>query len=302
MDQVPHGPRLGHRPADRGRGDDGARARAQHDRLVQRLPVRADPGADPPPGLMPWSKAGIILKASTAQGSAYAAMMVTGGNGVRMQYDYTGDIAGLAGRVSAVSPRWLRLTRDGDTITGYASADGTRWARVGTVRLPELPATVQGGLFATSPEYASTGFSTASVSGGLSQDTGVLDHVGLAGGWAAAAWAGDDIGAPGGPAPGPSSGFSQAAGAFTVTGTGDIAPVVTGANGTGATIAQTLIGTFAGLIAIVVVAAMFMTGEYRRGLIRVTLAASPHRGRVLAAKAGVIGAVTFVTGLVSSAG
>ena len=54
--------------------------------------------------LMPWAKAGLIIKAGTAQGSAYAAVMVTGGHGVRMQYDYTGDIAGLPGRVSAASP------------------------------------------------------------------------------------------------------------------------------------------------------------------------------------------------------
>jgi ABC-type transport system involved in multi-copper enzyme maturation permease subunit len=271
--------------------------------LTGRLPRSSGNGTRA--GLMPWSKAGIIIKASTRLGSAYAAMMVTGGNGVRLQYDYTGDIAGLPGRVSAASPRWLRLTRHGDTVTGYDSADGTSWSRVGAVRLPALPATVQGGLFATSPSYAVTGFSTASVYGGLSQDTAVLDHVGLAGRWAAGgragAWAGDHIGAPGGPAPGPATGFRQAGGVFTVTGTGDIAPVVTGANGTGVTIAQTLIGTFVALIAIVVVAAMFMTAEYRRGLIRTTFLASPRRGRVLAGKAAVIGAVTFVTGLVSSA-
>jgi hypothetical protein len=52
-------------------------------------------------------------------------MMVTGGHGVRMQYDYTHDTAGRPGAVSAASPRWLRLTRSGDTLTGYASADGT---------------------------------------------------------------------------------------------------------------------------------------------------------------------------------
>ena len=39
--------------------------------------------------LQPWAKAGIIIKASLRQGSAYAAMMVTGSHGVRMQYDYT---------------------------------------------------------------------------------------------------------------------------------------------------------------------------------------------------------------------
>ena len=35
-------------------------------------------------------------------------MMVTGGNGVRMQWNYTGDTAGLPGAVSAASPRWLQ--------------------------------------------------------------------------------------------------------------------------------------------------------------------------------------------------
>ncbi len=83
-------------------------------------------------------------------------MMVTGGNGVRMQYDYTGDIAGLPGGVSAAHPRWLRLTRSGDTITGYDSADGTHWTAVGTVQLSGLPSTVQVGMFATSPGYTVT--------------------------------------------------------------------------------------------------------------------------------------------------
>ena len=53
--------------------------------------------------LQPWSKAGIIIKASTRPGSAYAAMMVTGGHGVRMQWDYTRDTAGLPGAVSAAA-------------------------------------------------------------------------------------------------------------------------------------------------------------------------------------------------------
>jgi hypothetical protein len=49
-------------------------------------------------------------------------MMVTGSNGVRMQWDYVNDMPGLTGSVSASSPRWLRLVRTGDTITGYDSA------------------------------------------------------------------------------------------------------------------------------------------------------------------------------------
>jgi ABC-type transport system involved in multi-copper enzyme maturation permease subunit/regulation of enolase protein 1 (concanavalin A-like superfamily) len=268
--------------------------------LTGQLPSFSGPGMTS--GLTPWAKAGIIVKASAREGSAYAAMMVTGGHGVRMQYDYTGDIAGLPGAVSAANPRWLRLTRAGDVLTGYDSADGSHWTRVGTVTLPGLSGTVQGGLFAASPQTAQSVLGAASIEGGLSQDTAVLDHVGLGGGWTGGRWTGDAMGGLGqGPAPGPSTGYSQAGGRFTVTGTGDIAPTVTGANGTGASIAQTLIGTFAGLILIVVVGAMFMTAEYRRGLIRVTLAAIPRRGHALAAKAVVIGAAAFAAGLVSSA-
>ena len=97
------------------------------------------------PGLVPWSKAGIIIKQDLSQGSAYAAMMVTGGNGVRMQWNYTGDTPGMSGAVSAANPRWLRLTRDGGTITGYDSTDGAHWTQVGAVHLAGLPSNVQAG-------------------------------------------------------------------------------------------------------------------------------------------------------------
>jgi len=261
-------------------------------------------------GLVPWAKAGIIIKASTSQGSAYAAMMVTGAHGVRMQYDYTGDAPGLAGAVSAASPRWLRLTRSGDALTGYDSADGTHWIKVAAVTLAGLPTAVQGGLFATSPPYWQASGGGTSVSGGSSAATGVFDHVSRRGGWAGTAsantasantaWVGTAIGDAGGPAAGSPGSFGRADGRFTVSGSGDIAPSVSGAAGLGVTITQTLIGVFAGLIAVAVVGAMFMTAEYRRGLIRVTLAANPRRGQVLAAKAVVIAAVTFAAGLVSS--
>jgi ABC-type transport system involved in multi-copper enzyme maturation permease subunit len=257
-------------------------------------------------GLMPWSKAGLIIKASTRQGSAYAAMMITGGHGVRMQYDYTGDVPGIAGAGSPTSPRWLRLTRAGDTLTGYDSADGAHWTKVAAVTLTGLAPTVTGGLFATSPPYTQTSGGELSVDSGSTRATGSFDHVSLRGawpdgGWDGSAWAGSAIGAPGGPAAGSPGGFTDAAGRFTVSGTGDIAPLVSGAAGLGVTIAQALIGVFAGLIAVAVVGAMFITAEYRRGLIRVTLAATPRRGRVLAAKAVVIAAVTFAVGLVSAA-
>jgi len=56
-----------------------------------------------------------------------------------------------------------------------------------------------------------------------------------------------------------------------------------------------------GLIALVVVAGLFVTAEYRRGLIRLTFAATPSRGRVLAAKSVVVAVAGFVAGLVGAA-
>ncbi len=270
--------------------------------LTGLIPSGNGTGLGTQPGLVPWAKAGIIIKASTQPGSAYAAMMVTADHGVRMQDNFTGDTAGQPGAVTASDPRWLRLTRSGDTLTGYDSADGTHWTQVGTVALAGLPPTVQAGLFATSPAYMAL---TQSLGGGEngtiapSQDTAVFDHVSLSGTWPAGTWTGDYIGAAYGSGIG---GYHQAGGRFTVTGSGDIAPAVPGqAGGEDLTVTVFLVGTFAGLIAVIVVATMFITAEYRRGLIRVTLAASPRRGRVLAAKAIVIGSAAFVTGLVAAA-
>jgi ABC-type transport system involved in multi-copper enzyme maturation permease subunit len=260
------------------------------------------------PGLAEWGKAGIIIKQSTHQGSAYAAMMVTGRHGVRMQYNFTGDTAGMPGSVSAAHPRWLRLTRSGDTITGYDSADGAHWTPVGTVQLTGLRATVQVGMFAASPFYTVTqnSFGGGSNNGGPAQATGVFDHVRLAGGAPSGTWTGTTVGGGGpagaGPGPGGSVPFTRHGGNYTLTGSGDIAPVTPGPDSPfpAVTIEQSLVGAFLGLILIVVVAAMFFSTEYRRGLIRTTLAATPRRGAVLAAKAVVIGAVAFVAGLVAA--
>jgi len=263
------------------------------------------------PSLQPWSKAGIIISGGTDQGSAYAAMMVTGSNGVRMQWNYTGDTAGLSGAVSAARPRWLRLTRAGDTVTGYDSADGVHWTRVGVVNLAGLPSTVPAGLFAASPQYTqiTTSFGGGNGNTGPTQDTAVFGDVSRTGTWPSGAWTGDYIGSgSSGPQNGPTAsgvgGYHQSGGQFTVTGSGDIAPVIAGPlNGADGqpTTTNFLIGTFAGLIAVIVVATMFMTSEYRRGLIRITLTASPHRDRMLAAKAIAVGSVAFVAGVAGAA-
>jgi ABC-type transport system involved in multi-copper enzyme maturation permease subunit len=247
----------------------------------------------------PWSKAGIIIKSSTTPGSAYAAMMVTGGHGVRMQWNYTADTAGLGGTVTTGSPRWLRLVRHGDTITGYDSADGVSWTKVATVTLTGLPASAQAGLFATSPGHSMTlSQSVIGQSGAVvpTQDTGAFDDLTLDGARPGGAWTGTAVGDAKGPTG--LDGFRQADGGFTVSGSGDIAPFVSGQIAAGTRIEDAIsVGSFAAVIAASVLGALFITAEYRRGLIRLTLVASPRRGRVLAAKAIVIGAVTFAAAI-----
>lgn len=249
----------------------------------------------------PWAKAGIIIKENTTQGSAYTAVMLTPSHGVRLQYNYVHDSGGLPGTASASSPRWLRLTRSGDVLTGYDSLDGTHWTKIGTVHLRDLTHIVQAGLFVTSPVDYSGGSNPSSPS----LATATFEQVHLHGDFPHGSWNRQVVGAntqtyltqPTG-----SNWFQQSDGTFTISGSGDIAPQVAGGSlpGTGDTMSLLAGGTF-GLIAVIVLATLFITSEYRRGLIRTTLAASPRRGRVLTAKAVVIGSVTFVAASIATA-
>jgi ABC-type transport system involved in multi-copper enzyme maturation permease subunit len=249
--------------------------------------------SDGRPDTQPWTKGGIIIKQGLTPGSPYAALTLTGGHGVRLQHNFTGDVAGTL----HAQPSWLRLTRTGDTITGHESPDGVTWHLVGAVRLPGLPSTVRAGLFATSPnhEVITESFAGASGDSYPTRATAAFDRIDLQGSWPDRKWVGEAVGGRGEPAD-----VEETADGVTVSGSGNIAPIVAGRGGLGRTIEGRLVGAFAGLIAVIVVAATFMTSEYRRGLIRTSLAASPRRGRVLAAKSAVIGAVTFVVGLVAA--
>jgi hypothetical protein len=237
-----------------------------------------------------------------------------------MQYNYIHDTAGRAGAVSAGSPRWLRLTRSGDTITGYDSTDGRHWLRIGAASLPGLPSTVQAGLVAASPSVpmGSQGFASNNIGFLDTTVTGIFSHVSLTGGQPGSTWRATDVGRPTGPLPvpgascprhqrphtfcvggkaGSTGGFARPGDTFRISESGgDIAPYVTTVDPLGTVLKATLVG----LIAVIALGALFITAEYRRGMIRTTFAASPHRGRVLAAKAVVIGSVTFVAALITA--
>jgi hypothetical protein len=244
------------------------------------------------PGIAAWSKAGLMISAGTSQGAPYAAVMATSGHGVRFQYDYTHDTAGLRGAATAGSPRWLRLRRTGNTVTAYDSLDGRHWRRLGATTLAGLGRAARIGLFVTSP---------VTIAGLATMATGRFDHVAVGGHVGAGAWRGQAVGQ------GQRSfyatleqgGYQHAGGGFTISGSGDIAAAVTAGGDTAASILlQPLV---VALLALVIVATLFVTSEYRRGLIRTTLAAIPNRAAALAAKAVVVGVVAFVAGAIATA-
>jgi hypothetical protein len=225
-----------------------------------------------------WAKAGLMLRESTEPGSWYAAVMVTPGHGVRLQADFADVAAGSRGG----APRWLKLTRSGDTVTAYESADGDAWTRVGAVERGGLPAEVEIGLFVASPDavHVERQFGGESVSSEITTGRATFDGVRLTPGpWPGAAT----------PNPTPTS---------TLAGAGDVGPYEYGDDTTRSTLNAVLVG----LMAIVPLAVLFVTAEYRWGAIHTTLAATPRRGRVLAAKAIVIGVAGLAAGAAAGFG
>lgn len=230
-------------------------------------------------GVVPWAKAGLLVRQSLKQGTPYAAVMLTGDHGVRMQHDFTHDVAGGPHN----GPQWLRLTRSGDTITGYESDDGKTWTEVSTVRLTGLPETVEIGLFATSPG------ALWEMAKAFAQATATFDQIKLQG--ANGSWRRDDVGVSmesDGKTPHHPGGVVESGDKLIVSGNGDIGPA-TVEGGLRADLLLT--GGAVGLILVLGVAATFF---------RTSRPAEPHPARPLAAKAMVVGAVAFVAGLVAS--
>jgi hypothetical protein len=237
-----------------------------------------------------------MIKESTTSGSPYAAMMVTPGHGLRLQSNFTTDRPAGAGG----GPHWLRLTRSGGDITGYESLDGGTWRAVGTVHLDGLPETVEVGLFVSSPPKIVITRRSGTTSGGEQATNGnaTFDQVSVHAKrpLAAQPWRSDDIG-PSGPrkvTTNPS--LTGSGGRFTLAGTGEIGPRTPVDD----VVQMSLFGVLVGLMAIVAVGVLFVTSEYRRGMIRTTLAASRGRGRMLAAKGIVLGLATFAVGIVTT--
>ena len=74
----------------------------------------------------------------------------------------------------------------------------------------------------------------------------------------------------------------------------------TGMGGDNDLVRDSLVGTYLALFPVVALGVLAITSEYSTGMIQVTFTAIPRRGRVLIAKALLVGSIVLVVGLVAS--
>ncbi|MFJ4411010.1 alpha-N-acetylglucosaminidase TIM-barrel domain-containing protein [Streptomyces sp. NPDC088910] len=100
----------------------------------------------------PWARAGLVVRADLARPGSpgYADLAVTPEHGCVFMWDADGNgtLEHSASSGGFTGPVHLRISRDGDTFTGWCSQDGTDWTRVGSAPLPgAAPAEDAGLLF-----------------------------------------------------------------------------------------------------------------------------------------------------------
>lgn len=109
-----------------------------------------------------WAKAGLMIRTGDGANAKNAFLFVTPSNGVKLTTrTTTGGTTATSSAYAASAPQWLKLVRDGNNISGYASADGSTWQLVAT-RTVDLGASALVGLAFTSHEAGKLGTGTFS--------------------------------------------------------------------------------------------------------------------------------------------
>lgn len=98
-----------------------------------------------------WAGAGVMLRETSATGSRFAVCEMTLDHGASFEYRNTTG-GSMSGRtlVTAYSPYWIRMVRNGNVFTGYTSPDGVAWTQLGTPQTITMSSTLLVGLTSTS--------------------------------------------------------------------------------------------------------------------------------------------------------
>ncbi len=103
-----------------------------------------------------WSKAGVMIRDELTDISTHAFSMVSGDPRASFQHRPLSGAGSVhnttTGPPEGVRPYWVRLTRFGDTFTGYTSPDGENWVLQGTVDIPMVSPSI--GMAITSHDNA----------------------------------------------------------------------------------------------------------------------------------------------------
>jgi regulation of enolase protein 1 (concanavalin A-like superfamily) len=99
----------------------------------------------------PWSKAGVMIRASLNASAAHAFALVSSSKGIAFQRrrQSGGVSVNTSGPAAGAAPAWVRLVRAGTQITAYWSSDGKSWTTIGSDTVT-LNSTVYVGLAVTS--------------------------------------------------------------------------------------------------------------------------------------------------------
>jgi hypothetical protein len=100
----------------------------------------------------PWTKAGLMIRANQLSTSPHASIFVTPGKGIAFQRRTTGGgISTSTSGAALAAPVWLRMVRQGSTLTAYyKKALPDKWTLLGQQSIAALPATLSVGLAVTS--------------------------------------------------------------------------------------------------------------------------------------------------------
>ncbi|RPH97971.1 MAG: T9SS C-terminal target domain-containing protein [Calditrichaeota bacterium] len=86
----------------------------------------------------PWTKGGLMIRDDLTPGAKHAFIALASDNGEHFQYRPAadGESMDVAGDLTIKPMRYVKIVRVGDVFSGWTSADGKAWLKVGQAEIP----------------------------------------------------------------------------------------------------------------------------------------------------------------------
>jgi hypothetical protein len=108
-----------------------------------------------------------MMRNDLTPGSTNALCSLDGSHGQRFSVRTAENGASTrSGNLKTTQPYWFKMTRSGNTFTGYSSPDGVTWTQVGATATIPMNTTIYAGIAVTSNNESSpitTGFDSLGV-------------------------------------------------------------------------------------------------------------------------------------------